>query len=63
MIRTSSQVWSIPILLAILTTVGLVSALLGDGVWDLVSALTLAVPVAVGAWYSLRRAPAKQQAQ
>jgi hypothetical protein len=48
-------VWGMPILLGILTTIGLVSALFGDGVWDAVSALTLGSPVAVGAWYSLRR--------
>lgn len=48
-------VWGMPILLGILTTIGLISALLGDGVWDAVSALTLGAPVAVGAWYSLRR--------
>ncbi|XYJ12574.1 hypothetical protein ACSUZJ_11485 [Telluria sp. B2] len=48
-------VWGMPILLGILTTIGLVSALFGDGVWDAVSALTLGAPVAVGAWYSLRR--------
>ncbi len=60
MMRTRSQVWGVPVLLAILTTVGLVSALLGDGVWDLVSAVALGAPVAVGAWYSLRRAPARR---
>jgi xanthosine utilization system XapX-like protein len=49
-----------PILLAVLTLVGLVSALLGDGVWDLVSALSLGAPVAVGAWYALRRPPAQR---
>lgn len=48
-------VWGMPILLGILTTIGLTSALLGDGVWDAVSALTLGAPVAVGAWFSLRR--------
>jgi hypothetical protein len=55
MIRTRAQIWTMPILLAVLTLVGLVSALLGDGVWDLVSALALGAPVAVGAWYALRR--------
>jgi len=48
-------VWGMPILLGILTTIGLVSALFGDGVWDAVSALTLGAPVAAGAWFSLRR--------
>ena len=57
MIRPLRQIWAIPLLLAVLTTVGLVAALLGDGVWDLVSALTLGAPVAAGIWYGLRRAP------
>ncbi|NNG21741.1 hypothetical protein [Telluria aromaticivorans] len=60
MIRTPSQIWGVPVLLAVLTTIGLVSALLGDGVWDLVSAVALGAPVAVGVWYSLRRAPARR---
>jgi hypothetical protein len=60
MIRTRAQIWTMPILLAILTVIGLVAALLGDGVWDLVSALTLGAPVAVGAWYGLRRPPARR---
>ena len=47
--------WGMPILLGILTTIGLISALLGDGIWDAVSAVTLGAPVAVGAWYGLRR--------
>lgn len=51
------QIWGAPIVLAILTTVGLISALLGDGVWDALSAVTLGIPCLVGAWYCLRRAP------
>ena len=60
MIRTRAQIWGLPLLLAILTGIGLVAALLGDGVWDLVSAVTLGAPVAVGAWYGLRRVPARR---
>ncbi len=60
MIRTPSQIWGAPILLGILTTIGLVAALLGDGAWDLVSAVTLGAPVLVGAWFGLRRQPAKR---
>ena len=55
MIRTRMQIWAMPVLLAVLTVVGLVAALLGDGVWDLVSALALGAPVAAGAWYAPRR--------
>ncbi|UVW27266.1 hypothetical protein [Massilia sp. H6] len=60
MIRTRAQIWRMPLLLAVLTAIGLVAALLGDGVWDLVSAVTLGAPVAVGAWHGLRRAPARR---
>jgi len=61
MIRTRTRIWAMPILLAVLTTIGLVAALLGDGVWDLVSAVTLGAPVAVGAWYAFRRTPAQRR--
>lgn len=47
--------WGMPILLGILTLIGLVSALLGDGIWDTVSAFALGVPVLAGLWYGLRR--------
>ncbi|MBQ5946763.1 hypothetical protein [Massilia sp. ST3] len=55
MTRTTMQIWGAPLLLAVLTIVGLTSALLGDDIWDVVSALALGAPVAVGAWFSLRR--------
>ncbi|MFT5643631.1 MAG: hypothetical protein ACI83P_001178 [Janthinobacterium sp.] len=40
---------------ALPTTIGLVSALLGDGLWDAVSTFALGVPVLAYAWYGLRR--------
>jgi hypothetical protein len=40
--------------LAALSAGGLVSALLGDGVWDLVSWLGFASPVGAAIWYLLR---------
>mgnify|MGYP003489608917 CR=1 FL=1 len=49
------QLWFMPVLLGVLTTIGLVSALLGDGIWDIVSAFALGAPVIAGAWYGLRR--------
>jgi hypothetical protein len=56
------QIWGAPIVLAVLTTIGLISALLGDGIWDALSAVTLGIPCLVGAWYCLRRpAPARRQ--
>jgi hypothetical protein len=53
--RAFLKLWGMPILLGLLTTLGLVSALLGDGIWDILSAFALGAPVAVGLWYSLRR--------
>lgn len=55
MMRRFGPIWTAPIYLGVLTIIGLLSALLGDGVWDALSALTLGVVVLVGAWYSLRR--------
>ena len=57
MSRTPLQIWGAPIVLAVLTAIGLVSALLGDGVWDALSAVTLGIPCLVGAWCCLRRPP------
>lgn len=48
-------IWTAPVVLGVLTVVGLLSALLGDGVWDALSALALGSVVAVGAWHGLRR--------
>jgi hypothetical protein len=45
--RTLSQIFAVPLLLGVLTTVGLIAALVGDGLWDGLSWLTLGVPVAV----------------
>ena len=49
------RLWGAPVLLAVLSIVGLLSALLGDGRWNLLSAIALGTPVAVGAWFGLRR--------
>jgi hypothetical protein len=48
------RVWPIPIGLAIVSGAGLVSALVGDGVMDLLSWLCLAAPLATIAWYATR---------
>lgn len=45
--RTLRQIFAWPALIAVLSTVGLLSALLGDGIWDVVSWIVLAVPVAL----------------
>jgi O-antigen/teichoic acid export membrane protein len=48
-------IWTAPIVLGALTIVGLVSALVGDGAWDALSALALGIVALVGAWCGLRR--------
>lgn len=49
------RLWGAPIVLGVLTLIGLLSALVGDGVWDTVSAVALGIPVAACAWYGLLR--------
>lgn len=49
--KTVGQVFWVPLLLALISIVGLLSALLGDGLFDLLSWLTLAVPIVVALWY------------
>jgi hypothetical protein len=49
-----ARVLGLPFALAALSAAGLVSALLGEGVWDLLSWLALALPVAAAIWYLLR---------
>jgi hypothetical protein len=48
------RLWGAPIVLAVLTIIGLISALVGDGVWDYLSAVALGIPVLTCAWYGLR---------
>jgi len=49
------QVFAAPLAIAVFSIVGLISALVGDDIWDVLSWLTLAVPVAVILWYWRRR--------
>jgi hypothetical protein len=45
--QTIRQIFAWPAVVAALSTVGLLSALLGDGIWDGVSWIVLAIPVAL----------------
>lgn len=49
------KLWGWPLALGLLTTIGLLSALIGDGWWDAVSALALGAPVLAAAWFGWRR--------
>ncbi|CAO3425142.1 hypothetical protein [Azospirillum doebereinerae] len=56
--RTLAGVFGIPVLIALVSIVGLVAALLGDGVFDAVSWVGLLVPLLVIGW-AVRRRPAR----
>jgi uncharacterized iron-regulated membrane protein len=44
---TDGPLWRMPVVLAVTIGVGLVSALLGDGIWDALSWLCLAAPIVI----------------
>ena len=52
------RVWLWPLVIGLTSTIGLISALLGDGPWDMLSWVMLGVPVAivVGAVHGVRTA-------
>lgn len=50
------KLWGMPILLGLLSGIGLISALLEDGLWDVMSWLTLGIPTVLMCWYWLRPA-------
>jgi hypothetical protein len=55
--KNRSQFWTIygaPTILAAVTCVGLLSGILGDGVWDTISWVGLGIPIAVLAWFVFR---------
>jgi hypothetical protein len=45
--RTLGQIFAIPALIGVMSIVGLVAALVGDGVWDGLSWLMLITPIAI----------------
>jgi len=49
------KVWFWPIVVGVLSAIGLLSGLLYDGLGDAVSWLALLVPVALSAWYGWMR--------
>lgn len=50
------QVFRWPLLIGVASAIGLVSALLADGVWDALSWALLSLPLLVSLWYLLRKA-------
>ncbi len=45
------RIFAAPLLLAVMSAVGLVAALVGDGIWDAASWAMLGAPVAASLWY------------
>lgn len=52
--QTNKQIFAVPIVLGGLSTIGLVSALVGDGVWDGLSWVTLGIPILLCAYFFLK---------
>ncbi|MGH8608339.1 MAG: hypothetical protein ACREX9_13265 [Gammaproteobacteria bacterium] len=52
--QSGIRIWAAPITLGLVTTVGLIAALLADGIGDAVSWAALAIPVAVCCCYALK---------
>jgi len=48
------KIWLMPALLALLSGVGLIAALVGDDLWDVLGWASLGVPVLVMGWCWLR---------
>lgn len=57
MTSTRVRLWAWPVFLALLTASGLFSALVSDGWGDRWSWVALGSPLAVIAWFTLRRQP------
>jgi hypothetical protein len=52
------RMWGWPIVLGLLTTLGLISALFSDGgLGDILAWFALGIPCVLGAWYGWRKAP------
>ena len=57
-LHSIGTIYRVPLFIAVVSVVGLSSALLGDGMWDALSWLALTVPVALAAMH-WRRSRAK----
>lgn len=50
--RSPYEIFGAPLVIGLLSVVGLVAALLGDGLWDVVSWLAFGVPIVLMAWFA-----------
>ena len=58
--RSLARIFRTPVVVACVVAFGLISALLGDGVWDQASWIALAVPLAIIVFYMGKRATSRQ---
>jgi hypothetical protein len=49
------RTYFMPLIIAVVSSAGLLFALIGDGLWDYLSWLALGFPVAIALWFSQRR--------
>ena len=55
--RSLTEIFAAPLVIAIVSTVGLISGLVGDGWWDAVSWVALGLPVLLYLLFIWRRRP------
>jgi len=56
------QIFRWPLAIGVLTLTGLITGLISDSWGDVLAAVGLFVPAAVGAWHGLRRRPGQRAA-
>lgn len=54
-VRGLRQIFGAPVILGLLSCIGLLAALIGDGPFDAASWLMLGLPVGLVAWFASRR--------
>ena len=47
----NKKVWGIPLILAAITLFGLLAALLGTGIWYILSWIALIIPIVIVVWH------------
>jgi hypothetical protein len=53
--QTNGRIFAMPLLIGVLSLIGLVAALVGDGLWNALSWIALAIPIALCGYFLLRR--------
>lgn len=61
--KTFFHIWLVPIILGLLSAIGLLSALTGDDIWDVLSWVTLTLPLAVAVYYLVKNLKSKKKSR